>query len=153
MRTYQEIVDRARASDSWLGFDLEILLPYLPFESAKSFLKREIEEEDWVHTELTRDIILEEARIYMTDYGWPKAMGHRGISAERTVIKMTEWMWLLEEDDLLDQMTHTDYAQYGTPILKLICEKMDWPIPTDEDTILMMNGHPCRAEYECGCSL
>lgn len=165
MRTQEEIVLRIRekAQES-ISFQPEVLVSYLEFEAAKEFLTdftdqlpRMTPKARWDkdgHLGYTRENVLEEARTYMAQYGWPKCQDHRSLSASRTLDKMQAWAWLLGDDDVVEQiisLSETNYAQYGAPVLKFICEHYGWPIPDDEETQRMMQGLPCQAGCEQGC--
>jgi len=64
---------------------------------------------------------------------------------------MTAWVWLLGEDELLTRMEATPYENYGAPILKLVCEHFDWPIPEGEDLARMAIGEKCCDDCCEGC--
>src|SRR3972149_3026035 len=149
MRPQEQIVKRIeRKQKEVMSFEPEVLMLYLDFEHAKPMLKPEATEKDWngCHTPYTRENVLKEAETYMREYGWAECQEHRGISAERTIMKMTAWAWLLEEDDLLQKMKDTEYQNYGAPKLKVVCEHFGWPIPNDEPTQRMMGGQMCRVD-------
>jgi len=159
MRTQKEIVLRIREKmKETISFQPEVLVSYLEFEAAKEFLTDQaVTKTKWDkdgHLGCTRENILEEARIYMAQYGWPKCQDHRGISAGRTLDKMQAWAWLLGDDEVEAQIIflgENNYAQYGAPVLKFICEHYGWPIPDDEATERMMQGLPCQAGCKYGC--
>lgn len=158
MRTQEEIVGRIRASRSaFLSFEPEVLLPYLTFEHAREFLKPEVTDAEWsgLRSELSDAGVLETARVYMQDYGWPKAEDHRGLSASRTVSKMKCWLWLLNTpalDALLRRVENEEipYTNYGAPILAAICREMDWPIPKSPVLAAMMRSEKCPECVENG---
>ncbi len=154
MRTQEEIVQRYEAvkADDVLGFRSEVLLLYLDFEHAKPYLKPDVTAESWNAdvSKYDRDAVLEAAAKYMV-FAWGKVKDHRGISASRSVDKMTEYAWLLGEDALVEEIGRTGYAQYGAPPLKLICEKLGFPLPDDEPTKRMMRGEPCCDGCQEGC--
>lgn len=151
MRTQEEIVERLKKSDSMFGFDSEVMVPYLDFIHAKQFLKDGVTQDQWSSKPRIDEEVKKEAKTYMGEFGWDKAQNHRGISAGRTIEKMTAWAWLLGEDDLIKKVEETDYQQYGAPKLKAICEHFKWPIPTDKATLRMTEGLPCEESCESGC--
>lgn len=164
MRTQEEIVARIKEKmKESISFEPEVLFPYLSYKNAKQFLKTDrvavvTTKEEWDRDapKYTKAVVLKEAQTYMEQYGWPKCQEHRGLSASRTLMKMEAWAWLLGDDALVEKVEEvmsTQYAQYGAPILKAICEHYCWPIPDDEATQRMMRGEPCGAAYECGCGL
>lgn len=153
LRTQDEIVARfKRKREIPLSFEPEVLVAYLDFEHVKPFLKLDTaNEKDWPTPLYTRSAVLKQAKTYMRHYGWPKVLDHRGLSASRTVEKMTAWAWLLGEEDLLKKMKKTPYPNYGAPILKVVCEHFGWPIPKDESAKRMMQGLTCSNDCsECG---
>lgn len=161
MRTQEEIVTRIREKrDVIFGFEAEVLLPHLDYEHAKEFLKPEASREQWegLHRNgdveerypLTEAAALRDFRSY-AEFAWGKAADHRGLSAGRSVEKLTAWAWLLGRDDVLVQVEKTDYAQYGCPKLKVICEAFGFPIPDDEGSQRMMRGEPCVVGCDMGC--
>lgn len=156
MRTQEEIVARINeVLDVPFNFEPDVLLPFLDFPHAKEFLKSETTEEAWVKvsgSERTDAVALEEAKKYMAETGWDKAMNHRGLSAGRTVQKMRAWMWLIGNDELATLCDdNSKYREYGAPILAAICEKYNWPIPVDPGLENMIEGRPCREGCNEGC--
>ena len=96
--------------------------------------------------------MLEEGREYMERIGWPKVIDHRGISAGRSVEKMSAWMWMLEEDGLVKVCDSGDlYPQYGAPVLAMICQRFSWPIPGTPEVARMIAGDLCEPDCEMGC--
>lgn len=72
---------------------------------------------------LTQEAIIEEMRSYM-EFALGKAYNERGISASRSVWKYVQWLWVLEDEELLDYAEDDDnYPMYGLPILQKICTK------------------------------
>jgi hypothetical protein len=154
MRTADEIIDRMKASTSCLGFDREVMLPYLTFAQARPFLKADASEADWPADwgqpeKLTREATLAEMADYMS-FAWDKAQNHRGISAGRSIEKMETWLWLLGDDATLAEVEAAGYAQYGAPKLKVICDRYGFTVPDDEDLARMIVGDPC-GQCDCGC--
>lgn len=160
MRTQDEMVEwyRARKSEDILGFTAEAVLPFLDFQHAKEFLKPEFVNKEGAEAEWNEDVaeldevvVLDEMRKYM-EFAWTKVEDHRGISASRSVEKMSSWLVALGDDELYAQVTDSaNYPQYGAPALKLICDKYGFPVPDSEDIKLMVQGLPCTADYDCGC--
>lgn len=154
MRTYDEIVQKCHDSDSCFGFDLQVLVPYLPFEYAKEFLKDNTVEEEWNKKviPLTEEHIKAEMADYM-EFAWEKVKDHRGISASRSIEKMVEWCWLLGDNDSVDFASDDkNYAMYGAPILCYISKKYDLPIPWNGDLKRMVKGDPCHEKCH-GCTV
>lgn len=132
-RTQDEILARyhARKGDDLLGFEVHEYLAALDFEHARPLLKEDIDVEkvkaEWkYHT--TREGLLAQMKDYMT-FAFDKAHNHRGISASRSVMHYTAWAWLMGDDALvarLDTTNDNDYAPYGLPLLRAVCEHYGW---------------------------
>lgn len=86
-----------------------------------------------------------------------KISAHRGISAERSVIKLREYAWLLDRDDVVTAMDAAEYPQYGAPTVKAFADGMGWPfiahVAESERAALvrMSKGLPCVDGCESGC--
>lgn len=148
-RTDEEIVARIKEveekGDDIFGFIRMDLISYLPFNIAKPFLEEDTKEEDLKLHEPTREHLLDEMRKYM-DFAVKKAINHRGLSASRSINHYEAWAWLMG-----DEFDWENYTNYGCPILKAICEKYGFPVPTDEGFLRMAEGKKCGADYQCGC--
>jgi hypothetical protein len=152
-RSQDEIAERFRRSrdDDTLGFRAEVLIGSLDYEHAKPFLKSDVGPQDWTDTALTVEVVSEEANKYL-GFAFGKALDHRGLSAGRSVQKLTEWAWLLGRDDVVEAMDSADYAQYGVPKLVAFARGFDLPVPEDEELERMARGERCRPDCEDGCS-
>lgn len=155
MRTQEEIVARlehGRSTDIF-GFGAEVLLQALDYEHAKPFIKPEVTEAEWgeIPPTATDETVERAAADYMR-FAWGKAQDHRGISASRSVEKITEFAWLLGRDDVLEAMEAAAYAQYGAPKLHAACKLLGWNVPSDKATAHMIAGLPCTEGCEEGCS-
>ena len=153
-RTMEAIAARlSEMSDKFLSFQPEVLIGYLDLQHARPFLRSDFDVSTFTFTDpADSGAIKAHMAEYMEDYGWPKARGHRGISAGRTVEKMQAWLWLLEDDEMLAiAEDESQYPQYGVPILKQICEKYGFPIPEGDDVARMSEGLPCEPGCDMGC--
>jgi len=151
MRTHDQIVKQCQQEDDMLGFTAEALLPFLPVEKVKPFLKEDADLSDWKEQPLTAEAVIAEMREYM-EFAWGKVQDHRGISASRSVTKMQAWLWLLEDNETLAfAQKDSNYAQYGAPVLKKVCQKYGFPIPEGEDVENMSQGNPCEPGCTYGC--
>jgi hypothetical protein len=146
VRTQEEIVTRFEAAiDDMFGFQREVLLGAMDYEHAKPFLKEDVTEAEWQES---RSDTAEAARGYL-DFAIGKIVDHRGISAGRSVEKLTEYAWLLGRDDVVAAMEAADYTNYGAPKVKAFAEGMGLPWPTDDPRLVRMaEGLPCRTD---GC--
>lgn len=131
MPTTDEILERCRTNDDVFGFGLGLLASYLPFEMAREFLKPETTEADWPQTPLARSTVIAEMADYM-EFAWEKAIDERGLSANRSIIKMQAWLFLLGDTELLAFAENDrNYPMYGKPILQRICEAYELPTPAE----------------------
>lgn len=157
MRSQDEIVAALKDKKTFTGlfvetFAVEVLTEFLDRDHVAQVAKVDSLPADWAPSLLTRESAVEAMREYVARIGWPKVQDHRGLSAERTLIKCSAWMWLLGDETVYDQWIATvEYAQYGAQILKLICEHYEFPIPGDGATQRMMRGEPCGPYCEEGC--
>lgn len=133
MRTIDEIIIRCQESDDFFGFDQEVLLPFLPAEKAKPFLREDADLSQWKQHSLEAEVVIDQMREYM-EFAWEKVQDHRGLSAGRSISKMQAWLWLLEDDETFDfAQKSSNYPQYGAPILWRICKRYGIAIPEGDD--------------------
>lgn len=157
-RTDDEICARiTEKRKELLNFEPEVLLDFLPFDSAKPFLDKKFVEDSeakkkWkkMTFDYTEEAVRKEMVRYMT-FAWGKVENHRGISAGRSVQKMESFLWLLGDDETLQAMKAASYENYGAPMLAVICHKYDLPIPQNEAVQRMIRSERCGADYDCGC--
>lgn len=155
MRTQEEMVLRAKERmKDMFAFGLEVLLEAMDYEHAKEFLDEAVTKEtfDSMGTAIRTDEQLKAAALHYLEFAWGKAQDHRGLSANRSIQKMTEYAWLLGMDDVLKKMSDTEYRMYGCPILKVISDALGAPMPDDPETLNMINGKECRPGCEDGCN-
>ena len=125
MRTDAEIVDRIRKIEKidFFGFVRGDLIGFLPFESAKPFLKDEATSDGWEPSERDYDSVKAAMHDYM-EFAWGKANGNRGLSAGRSLCHYQAWLWMLGEEEAAEALDN--YSHYGKPQLRAICEKFGW---------------------------
>jgi hypothetical protein len=153
MRTPQEIADyyRQEQVNDFLNFTAEVLLPYLSAEQVKPFLKESADLTDWKPEPLSREGVLAAMRGYM-EFAWGKVENHRGISASRSVEKMSAWLWILGDEEMVaSARDNANYAYYGAPILKKICDVYGFPVPDNDGVRNMSQGKPCCEGCTEGC--
>lgn len=120
-RTQDEILARIDEieADDMFGWSRELLISYLDFEHAKAFLRDGVTPDQWEpRTDPRADLV-----AYL-DFAWEKANGERGISANRSVDKITHWLWLTGDDGLLAQFKAARYEPYGKPQLAVVTEAL-----------------------------
>jgi hypothetical protein len=153
VRTQDEIVARIKAisADDLLGFGREVLIDGLDFEHARPFLAPRVDAgRDWSSPTRSFEV---DARHYL-EFAIGKILGHRGISAGRSVDKLREWAWLLCRDDVVQAMDVAEYPQYGAPKVKAFALGLGWPWPSDNAALeRMATGLPCVPDCASGCGL
>lgn len=150
-RTQEEILDRIEdvAASDMFGFRGEVLLHALDFEHARPYLIDGTTAAEWDEVQVTD--IEAAARSYYT-FALGKIEDHRGISAERSVQKLSEYAWLLGRDDVVEAMDAADYPQYGAPKVAAFAAGLglDWP---DGNLFQRMaDGRPCADDCDEGCA-
>lgn len=149
-RSQDEIIARMSATgDDYFVFRSEVLVGALDYEHAKPYLKPEVTAEEWAPSEA--EDALASAASYLA-FAIGKIDGHRGISASRSVDKLTEYAWLLGRDDVVEAMGVADYENYGAPKVKAFAVGLGLPWPTDNAELeRMANGLPCVDDCDGGC--
>jgi hypothetical protein len=152
MRSAEEIVKYIEKNKDPFGVVLDELVPFLPYEHAKSYLNEGVTCAHWERDNCyTKEGVLRDAEEYM-EFAWEKAGNHKGLSARRSLIKMLAWMFLLERDDIVEAMDQAGFVNFGAPMLAAVCEAMYWPIPDDEEIRRMIAGKPCVPRCDRGCA-
>jgi hypothetical protein len=130
MKTQDEIVEKMKDEEKdFLGFGRQALSMFLDFEHAKSFLVKEFLERPDAEAKWNEDVL--------------------PLTEEN--VKMTSWIWLLEDQKTLDEMGSINYEQYGAPILAVVCKNYGLPIPEDEGVQNMIKGLFCKPDCQEGC--
>ncbi|MFD8075864.1 hypothetical protein ACFV3E_24810 [Streptomyces sp. NPDC059718] len=113
-RSQDDIIARAQSADDMFGWSQEVLLAYVDYDHARPFLHDNFTAEQW--TEYAEDPakVHDAAHAYYV-FALGKIEDERGISAERSVIKLREYAWLMGLDDVVAAMDAAEYAPYGTP--------------------------------------
>lgn len=153
MRTQEELVARMRASalDDLFGFAREVIFPFLSLENAKEFTKKPelLTPETWTQPR-DEEAVKKELASYM-EFAWGKVENHRGLSANRSVTKLSTLVWILGDDITCKAVHEAEYAQYGAPMLAIICKAYNLPIPQNEGIQRMIKGLPCTDSCSAGC--
>lgn len=125
-----------KEQEDMFGFDIDVALDYLTFAKAKQFLNKEYVEKINKGEEKWNQIIdINEATQDFLDYmvfAWMKARDERGLSASRSITKLSVWLKILSRPDLAELISRDDlYPQYGKPALRKVCEEMGIDCPND----------------------
>ena len=136
VRSREELIARMKEEDPEddFGFKKEALVGFIDYKGAIELAKAGVfnelsQEEVWNESLslLTEEAILSEMREYM-EFAWGKANNERGISASRSVQKFEAWMWLIGDDDGLQELSSVEYAPYGKPKLNYISQRYGFPV-------------------------
>lgn len=104
---------------------LSELLPYLTVDGKKA-----VKSGEYIHRPI---MDVKEAAQDFLDYmvfAWGKAMDERGISAARSVFKLSAWMDILGRPDVGAILRSDDlYEPYGRPALRRACELLGISCP------------------------
>ena len=76
---------------------------------------------------ITKEHVLTEMQDYI-DFAIGKAVDQRGISAERSIWKFKQWLWLLEDDEITD----FDFDDYGYKLLMEIARRYSLKVSEHE---------------------
>lgn len=155
IRSQDEIVARIReyekpgSEDLMFGWRRDVLLLALDYDHAKPFLNEDATREAW--DEARPKDVAAEAKGYL-EFAIGKIQDHRGISASRSVERLREYAWLLDQTEaVVNAMDLADYPQYGAPQVKAFAVGMGWPWPDDAELNRMAQGLSCIDDCEGGC--
>lgn len=151
MRTALDIFNRMheiRLADVF-GYRNQVLIQYgLTFEEAKDFRSDEATLEEW--PEPSDERTMEAATEYYA-FAVGRILGHRGLSAGRSVDKLMEFAWLLGYDKLAATMDGLPFAQYGAPAVSEFGSQLGLPFPAPEQFRRMAHGQKCHDSCKEGC--
>ena len=152
MKTQQEIRTRfdevSASGDDVFGFRQEALVNAMEYATVADLLKEGVTEDQWDSPNIEAT-----ARDYL-GFAIGKAVGHRGISAGRSIEKLAEWVWCLGDADLAERFESAGYEPYGAPKLAVLAQA--WGMATDDmesaEWQRMASGQPCREYCDEGCT-
>lgn len=157
-RTPDEIVARIHAirDEDFFGFRMAVLAEALTFNEAQEggVIASDVTEEKWGEASLAADKLIPGAQEYLK-FAIGKIRNHRGISASRSVDKLSEMAWLAGRDDVVTAMGAAEYPQYGAPKVKAFADGMGfteiWAADSDAALERMTAGLPCVEGCLDGC--
>lgn len=127
-RSQDDIVNKIKKSIDKCDFRCEVLINHLSFDKAKPFLRSEATEEKW-HQITDINEAAQDFLDYL-NFGWDKAYDRRGLSASRSISKLSAWLWLLGRDDLAELIIDDKlYPPYGMPALVKVSESLGITVP------------------------
>lgn len=148
LRTQEEILEKYKEyEDDGRMFDFrpEVLLEHLSYENSSQFLsdkyKAKISSGEIKYSfvnnvlEATQDFL-----DYMV-FAWMKAQDERGLSASRSIQKLSAWLWLLNREDLESKINEDGlYNPYGAPALVEVCKALEINAP---ETLIEFSKEKC----------
>jgi len=148
LRTQEEILEKYKEyEDDGRMFDFrpEVLLEHLSYENSSQFLsdeyKAKVSSGEVKHTSV--DNVLEATQDFL-DYmvfAWMKAQDERGLSASRSIQKLSAWLWLLNREDLESKINEDGlYNPYGAPALVEVCKALEINVP---ESLIEFSKHKC----------
>lgn len=146
MRTLEQLRARTAAAKVWdaLGLAIGDLLIFDPLEMDALV----------GHEGKPLETAAAPAEASLRDYlpfAFDKAINHRSISASRSFLHITNWLWLMERDDLLAfAEDDTNYRYYDVPILKHVARALGVPLPDAIES--WQDGKACREGCDAGCN-
>ena len=143
MRTQEEILKRIDfvEKEDYIGTQMQTLAVFLDKKHIIPFLEKGVPVSNWKESMPERDYVLGLMKKYMK-FALHKAQHHRGISADRSIDHYKAWIWLLGDREY-KEVDWEGYINYGVPILKQICEIIEYPIPKENWFIKMSKGEKC----------
>jgi len=114
--------------NEFLNFEPEVLLEFLPFDAVKDLCKDETTAETFGAPKTLEEGV--DAFLGYMEFAWGKAEDERGLSAMRSIQKLSAYLWLFGRDDLHDLINDDDLCNpYGAPALIAVCDEMKIPVP------------------------
>ncbi len=127
------------------------LLLRVPLKDAEKFMKRDHgwTEESWEKSRLKKDheSVVNEMEDFF-QFAWEKAVGHRGISANRSIVHYLIWSWLINDMELM---------AYLMNCLLAVAQKYEFldlmpTNPLDYEVFMnMAQGRACVGVCQRGC--
>lgn len=137
LRSQEEILEKMKKiteEQASMDFSVEVIVYYLNWENIKPYLKEEyIEKVENGEEQFNFVTSIEECAQDFLDYmnfAWGKAENQRGISASRSIQKLSTWAWLMGREDISDVLQDDSlYNPYGAPALIKACNMLDISVP------------------------
>ena len=134
MKTLEQIAGLYK-SNCLDGRDINRLCQFIPFDMLDKFgleARDGVTAEEWNKDlrPFTREEILKQLESDV-DFGFEKALNHRGISSGLMFEVVKMWNWILEEG--LEDWDDDNYAMYGLPLFKATAVKYGFENPIGDD--------------------
>lgn len=138
-RSLEDREDKLKAvlsSGDIFPFRQEVHLAYAPWEIAKkvyrdAYIER-VESGESVYDYINSFPELVQDFLDYVNFAMIKALTERDISSVRSIMKLSEFLWLMDREDLAKIIEDDDfYEPYGSPAIVKICDEMGIPVPED----------------------
>jgi len=118
------------------GFGFEVAANFVSFDDASPHLDADYVAEvlagkkTWTQVTDVKEAV-QDFLDYMV-FAWMKAFDQRGLSAGRSISKLSAWMKCLDRPDVAEVLNDDSlYPQYGRPALRKACEMLGIKHPDD----------------------
>jgi len=151
MKSYEEVLEKAKYMKEHYNIETQLagwdIFELLEFKDLKELdlLKAQATEEEWNKNkgELTEEYVKKEVANYLS-FAFGKAHNERGISANRSIYHFQNWLWVLEDYELLvfaqDDSNYGKDGGYGITILRKIRDKYKDFITKDKEEFIKEYG-------------
>ena len=132
-KSIREKYDTVKEND-FFGFASQVYFEFIDWEDCKDLYQAEYIQDVESGKEKFEPItdIMEAAQDFLDymNFAWGKAQDKRGISASRSITKLSAWLWIMGRPDLSEEIEKDElYNPYGASALISICEKMGINVP------------------------
>lgn len=151
MRSQAEILERIEQAYDPFIWQQPVLVECLDFEHARQFLIADATADGWAFEQCLTD---EQAIARMREsmpYAWQQVIDHQGRTANRSVEKLIAWLFVLGDDETLLGMMGRPFAMWGAPRLRFVCDRYEFPVPSERTVRRMSEGKKCRRTCDRGC--
>jgi hypothetical protein len=150
MRTVDEVLARIEEIENTLvgSMTVDDLYEVLTYEEAKSKLRPEVTVKDWGEGQSRSHESARNKLVSYLPFAIEKALGHRGISASRSVSHFKNWIFLMEDLEAQEFIADEgNYAMYGVPIIKYLLNRynVEYEFSSPEE----LKRFECMAKGEC----
>lgn len=163
MREVEEIVERVEKihpPELPIGWQIEVLLNYLPYEKAKQFINEEnsTAEEEWDPIKPSTENAFEGVEQTIKA-GYEAAEFHKGMAVAKIAQHLAAHMWVANDsriEPFMDRHEPERAVPFGVPLFKIVEEflvktdktdRMD-PIPKSTQLNRMAEGKPCEEDCQ-----
>jgi hypothetical protein len=150
MRTVDEVLAKIDVVGNTIAGSMTVddLYEVLTYDEVKSKLRPEVTREEWGEVHSRSPESARRKLVRYLPFAIEKAVGHRGISASRSVSHFKNWVWLMEDSEAQEFIADDgNYAMYGAPIIKYLLNRysVKYEFSSSEELRIF----ECMAKGEC----